>query len=97
MPWPDSVALGSPFQLYPSLSGTKFSSLSHKFTVGARLPGMVSHAARAVSATTAQAATAAPAAGAAPAATATPAAAAIGANTGNNHNGTQGGDGAPSA
>src|ERR1700757_1722708 len=43
MPWPDSVALGSPFQLLPSLSGTYCSLLSQSFTVGARLPGTVSH------------------------------------------------------
>src|SRR5258708_40281658 len=43
MSWPDRVALGSPFQLKPSLSGTYCSLLSHNFTVGARLPGTVSH------------------------------------------------------
>src|SRR5277367_28774 len=41
--WPVAVAFGSPFQLKPSLSGTYCSLLSHIFTVGARLPGTVSH------------------------------------------------------
>src|SRR6202161_2255175 len=37
------VALGEPFQLYPSFSGTSSSSLSHSSTVGARFHGLVSH------------------------------------------------------
>src|SRR5882757_9217576 len=43
MPWPDRVALGSPFQLLPSFSGTYCSLLSQSATLGARLPGTVSH------------------------------------------------------
>src|ERR1700749_2739544 len=39
---PLNVALGSPFQNRPSLSGTYCSSPSHISIVGARLPGFVS-------------------------------------------------------
>ena len=42
-PRPGRVALGSPFQLKPSFSGTYCWSLSHSSTVGALFAGLLSH------------------------------------------------------